>query len=74
MAIGSSLVSFQMIFEALQSELVIFNFNLMRSKVSDSKLQKIPEFNLAITYGRLVMIIEKDFEVKCTIMTEIKPS
>ena len=63
-----------MIFEALQSELVIFNFNLMRSKVSDSKLQKIPEFNLAITYGRLVMIIEKDLEVKCTIMTESKPS
>ena len=41
--IGSSLVSFQIIFEALQSELVIFDFYLMRSK-----LQKIPEFNLSI--------------------------
>ena len=38
--IGSSLVLLEIIFEALQSELVRFNFHLLRSK-----LQKIPEFN-----------------------------
>ena len=39
--IGSGLVSFQMIFEALQSDLVRFDFHSLRSK-----LKKIPEFNL----------------------------
>ena len=41
--IGSGSVSFQMIFEDLQSELVRFYFHLLRSK-----LQKIPEFNLSM--------------------------
>ena len=41
-----------MIFEALQSELVIFDFYLMRSK-----LQKIPEFNVNIsTSGEFYLI------------------
>ena len=41
--IGSSLVSFQMIFEALQSELFRFNFHSLSSKIL-----KIPEFALRI--------------------------
>jgi len=35
--IGSSLVSFQMIFEALQSQPVRFNFHLLRSKLQKSR-------------------------------------
>ena len=39
--IGSSSVSFEMIFEALQSELFKFKFDSLSSKIL-----KIPEFNL----------------------------
>ena len=43
--IGSSLVSFQMILEALQSELFRFTFHLLNSKIV-----KIPGFNLTMTH------------------------
>ena len=43
--IGPSLVSFQMIFEALQSELFRFKFHSLGSKIL-----KIPEFNLVMPY------------------------
>ena len=39
--IGSSLISSEMVFEALQSEIFRFKFHFL-----GSKLQKIPEFNL----------------------------
>ena len=41
---SSSLVPFPMIFEALQSELLDFKFHSWNSKIL-----KIPEFNLALT-------------------------
>ena len=43
--IGLSSVSFQMIFEALQSELIRFDFSL-----TEVKTPKIPEFNPAIFF------------------------
>ena len=49
--IGSSLVSFLMIFEALQPELFRLMFHALSSKVP-----KIPEFNLTIDYGPLIML------------------
>ena len=53
--IGSGLVSFQMIFEALQSELVRFDFHFLRSK-----LQKIPEFNLNIEQNSVFKSVDSN--------------
>ena len=52
--IASSLVSFQMIFEALQSEL----FRLKFPRLS-SKILKIPEFNLTIEVNGLRAVDQK---------------
>ena len=52
--IGSNLVSFQMIFEALQSELFRFKFHSL-----GFKLQKISEFNLRmVKYCQLDKLIK----------------
>ena len=51
-----------MIFEALQSELVRFDFHLLRSK-----LQKIPEFNLKMrkkVSQRLIPILRAPFDAE----------
>ena len=53
--IGSCLVSFEMIFEALHSELFRFNFCELSSKIV-----KIPEFNLN-------MVKHADFSLKYSI-------
>ena len=53
--IGSGLVSFYMIFEALQSALFGFNFHSLSSKTL-----KIPEFNLLmLSYANRVAFLLK---------------
>ena len=54
--IGSSLVSFKMIFEALQSKLPRFEFQSLSSKIL-----KIPEFSLVILFKRFMMGSIKKF-------------
>ena len=54
-----------MIFEALQSELVGFDFHLLRSII-----QKIPEFNLAIGKKKLIA----EFEETKTLTAGMKES
>ena len=48
---GSTLVSLRMIFKALQSELFRLKFHFL-----ESKLQKIPEFNLVMSYDQIILI------------------
>ena len=54
--IGSGLVSFEMIFEALQSELFRFKLYSMSSKIL-----KIPEFNLLMENSNIEIDIKGYF-------------
>ena len=58
--IGSSLVSLEMIFQALHSELFRFKFHSLGSKI-----EKIPEFNLSIAETkRIVLELYRLYRVK----------
>ena len=57
--IGSSLVSFGMIFDALQSEFSWFKFHSLGSKIL-----KIPEFNLIMKGEKLCTRAYKIFHLK----------
>ena len=63
--IGSDLVSFQMIFQALQFELFRFEFHSLSSKIL-----WIPEFNLHIndSYHMCLIEITQNLEIKILVM------
>ena len=58
--ISSSLISFEMIFRVLQSELFRFKFKSLSSKIA-----KIPEFNLVIAFCRFSSN-NTNHEISCT--------
>ena len=67
--IALRLVSLKMIFEALQSELLRFTFHLLSSKIL-----KLPEFTLIISYNLYDKVRLKWFHSKGCVISALSPA